>query len=136
MRVADPYLAPGEQVKLVAGKTLDVKEALAAQDNGIFERESPYLPVTVSGDKTKGAVSAQTLHAFISYALKVSERAVSRLEEGVIVPSPYERACEYCPFAGVCGAPGEFIRSLCGVTDEVIEQAGEDTAAEKGERDA
>lgn len=136
MRVADPYLAPGEQVKLVAGKTLDVKEALAAQDNGIFERESPHLPVTVSGDKTKGAVSARTMSAFISYALKVSERAVSRLEEGVIVPSPYERACEYCPFAGVCGAPGEFARSLCGVTDEVIEQAGEDTAAEKGERDA
>ena len=84
----------------------------------------------------KGAVSARTMSAFISYALKVSERAVSRLEEGVIVPSPYERACEYCPFAGVCGAPGEFARSLCGVTDEVIEQAGEDTAAEKGERDA
>ena len=39
----------------------------------------------------------------MDYAVKVSEKAVDKLADGVIVASPYKCECEYCEYGGLCG---------------------------------
>lgn len=133
MKVSDPYCEKDKTEQALMGKTLDDLQILAAQDCKIFDRESPYLPVSITDKKVKGVVSERTMAAFTDYAIKVSERAVARLSEGVIVASPYDGACEYCPYVGVCAVPEQLSRTIKTVTDDVIEQAG---SAPEGEQNA
>lgn len=72
------------------GKTLEEQEALSAQG---FSSDA----------KVKNGTSQTALNKRIEYAVKASELAATRLLEGVIKPTPYEDACEYCEFSALCG---------------------------------
>lgn len=123
--VSDAYRNKEREVSpLVTGKTLSDEESLAAQDRELFTRgESEYIPVTARDGDIKKAASVQVMNALKDYALKASENAAREMESGVIVASPYETACAYCPFSAVCGSGAENARTLAGVNEEIIERA-------------
>ena len=47
------------------------------------------------------------------------------MEQGVIVPSPYGRVCENCPFSPVCGTNEELERTLGPVDEKVVAESAE-----------
>jgi ATP-dependent helicase/DNAse subunit B len=67
-----------------------------------------------------GGLDKETLNAYVDYALKMSEQAVNNLKQGVIVPSPYDGACTYCKFKGVCDTENVIERKLNKVTESTI----------------
>ena len=136
MHVSDPYRKVGEKIPpLVTGKTLGEKEAVTAQDRDIERQgESEFIPVTVADGKIKDALPASAMSALTDYAVKMSENAAREMKEGVIVASPYETACGYCPFAAVCGATEEDARKLSGVNEDTLIAAA--ACGTGGEKDA
>ncbi|MBO7345103.1 MAG: PD-(D/E)XK nuclease family protein, partial [Clostridia bacterium] len=109
--VSDKYEKPEDKGgALAVGQTLNDEKALLEQDKEFFERgESEFAPAKVDGKKgeVKHAVSKQTLLSYMDYAIKISESAVDKLEQGVMVASPYKGECEYCQFGGLCGMQAE-----------------------------
>ena len=84
--------------------------------------------------KIKDALPASAMSALADYAVKMSENAAREMSEGVIVASPYETACGYCPFAAVCGATEEDARKLSGVNEDTLIAAA--ACGTGGEKDA
>ena len=39
----------------------------------------------------------------MTYAKSVAGKGLLEITDGVIVPSPYEGACDYCKYLGICG---------------------------------
>lgn len=107
---------------MMVGQTLNDEEIIKSQDLTLKEKEnSEFLPV--SKDKKgeyKGVISKENLDAMISYALKISEKAASQMADGVIVASPYEKACESCPFLALCEREEENGRKVSSVSEEDI----------------
>ena len=100
---------------IAEGKTLAEKDAVLAQDQKFFENgKSEYIPLTFDMEKQKfkNGCDRKTIKSYIDYAVKACDLAVRRLNDGVIKPSPYENACEYCEFSTLCGARDITPRSL------------------------
>ena len=107
--VSDKFEKPDSKVKpLAVGRTLNTEEAILAQDGNFFEQgQSEFLPVkTDKNGKVKNGSEKEQMSAFIDYAVSVSSLAVKRMEEGVIVPSPYQGTCDYCDYKALCGGVG------------------------------
>ena len=116
---------------LAEGKTLAEKEAVLAQDKKFFDNgKSEFIPLTFDAEKQKfkNGCDRETIKSYIDYAVKACDLAVRRLNEGVIKPSPYENACEYCEYATLCGARDITPRSLGSVKNafEQTEKGVED----------
>ncbi len=106
------------------GKTLKDADALYAQDRsfavkGEAPQESVVLPYSVSvnqkgetqykGDGAKSLLlSEEDLNAHLAYAFQVAQQALNELENGFIYPTPYEGACRWCKFQGICGRSTDF----------------------------
>ena len=121
--VSDKYLKPDEKVGAMAdGKTLNDKNALVSQDKNFYSNgESKFMPINLdSKGEVKNALDKDELNEYINYALSVSELAVKQLKEGVIVPSPYEKTCEYCGYKGICHQDKNVSRTLNTVKKETI----------------
>ena len=39
----------------------------------------------------------------MEYSQQIAGAGLNEITEGVIVPSPYEGACSYCKYLGICG---------------------------------
>lgn len=79
----------------------------------------------IYGQVVKNALTEQTLNAHVDYAVKISEKAVQRMSEGVIVAFPYGDECKYCQFKGMCQNEKQS-RSIGGVDQTVITQSVEE----------
>lgn len=137
-----------KQPPLTIGKTLSDEKILEAQDcnllkNGESEFISVKKKITKNGEELKNAYDEKTINAFIKYALLMSENVAKEVEEGVIVPSPYENTCDYCGFKAICGQEKPKIREIVStkwkdnsINGEFILKAVEseeiDTEEEKG----
>lgn len=124
--IADEFSKKGKKpTPMAVGKTLNDKEALLAQDGKFFdEGRSEFLPATVDEKSViKQVADADVLAACVEYAVAISEKAASRMKEGVIVPSPTFDACKYCEFSDMCGVPEQLQRDVAKVDDEVIAAA-------------
>ncbi|MBQ3116469.1 MAG: exodeoxyribonuclease V subunit gamma [Clostridia bacterium] len=124
--VSNAYQKDGEEESpLAVGKTLNEKEALLAQDKNFFDNlSSQFIPAKID-DKgnIKNAVEQITLDSCLEYALNISNLAVERLKEGVIVKSPLDDACSYCPYKAICGDEDVHVRTLGSVDNETIEKS-------------
>ena len=121
--VSDKYLKPDEKQGAMAdGKTLNEESALISQDKDFYSNgESKFMPISLdSKGEVKNALDKDELNEYINYALSVSELAVKQLKEGVIVPSPYEKTCEYCEYKGICHQDKKSARTLSTVKKETI----------------
>ncbi len=119
--ISDKYEKIEDKEKTLAvGKTVNDRDAILVQDKGFFDcGESEFLGATIDAKsgKIKDTIDEKTLKAYIDYAIKMSERAIDNLDDGVIIASPYQNACEYCEFSAMCGQNGENKRTL-GKVDE------------------
>lgn len=127
--ISDSYKKHGDQEKpLAVGKTLGEEQAVIAQDGEFFDNgKSEFLPVSVDKDRrVKNAPDMDALQKYLNYAREVSNSAVERLKEGVIIKSPYEKACEKCDFKAICNNEEVKIRTLGAVNSQTIINATEE----------
>ncbi|MBQ8426332.1 MAG: PD-(D/E)XK nuclease family protein [Clostridia bacterium] len=121
--ISDKYEKQEDKVEFLAdGRTLDEVDALNAQGES-------FVPTTKTG-KLKNGASQDLLDKYVEYAVAVCEKAVERMEEGVIIPSPYKGVCEYCQYGAFCSFNGDQ-RSIGKVTEQTIANAkkgGDDDA--------
>ncbi len=119
LAISNKYESKTDKKKTLAvGKTLNDKGALISHDKEFFDNGETLFTdavVDAKSGKIKNTVDKQTLSNCIEYALKISELATERMAEGVIVPSPYENACEYCAYSALCGEYNAEKRSVGGV---------------------
>lgn len=98
--ITDKYEKQEDKTEFTAdGKTLDLEEALSAQGE-------EFVPTTKTG-KIRNGVSEGVLDQLINYAVALSEKAVERMDEGVIIPSPYQGVCQYCEYGSFCSFNGQ-----------------------------
>jgi ATP-dependent helicase/nuclease subunit B len=113
--INDKYEKKEDKVDFVAdGRTLNEPEALMVQGE-------EFLPTTKTG-KIKNSANAEVLDKYVEYALCLSEKAVERMNQGVVVPSPYQNVCEYCKYGAFCSFLGE-PRTVGKVTEETLTKA-------------
>lgn len=86
---------------------------------GLENPKSKYIGVEISTKKenlksgtielknSSSLVSEDEIESISSYAIELSKKAVQEILQGYIKPTPFKKssevACEYCPFANVCG---------------------------------
>lgn len=128
--VNDSFSKPDDEKAPMAGKTLMNDEILNATDPEILKTGKSKV-VNVKTDKrsgriTSGACDEITLEGYMKYAKKLAENAVFNIADGVIVPSPYQGACNYCEYGGICGFDedaGYKERKISGVKPKTIVEA-------------
>lgn len=124
--ISDAYeKQDGKDTFLAKGKTLKEDDALMAQDNEFFTNgKSDFIPAKISarGGKLTACTEKEILDSYIDYALAISEKAVKRMEEGYVIPSPYQSVCDYCKYGALCGK-SELSRTVGSVNEITISQA-------------
>lgn len=120
-----------EFVMIMRGKTLADEDTARLIDDTITE-ENPkgkYVAVNVAKSKDNkfryptNLLSAEEFAAYLGYAEKVAAEGIAEINEGVIIASPQEGACEYCDFHGMCGydeALDARTRTYDGVVDKEV----------------
>ena len=131
--IADKYEKPEEKGGYMAdGRTLNQKDAIESQDKTFFDNGgSEFMPIKMDKQgNLKNTLESNALSSYLDYAIMVSELAVSQLKDGVIVPSPYGKTCDYCDYKGICKHSKENVRTLGKVNEDTI------VKAKGGEQDA
>ena len=123
--VSDEYKADGAEDKTaLVGKTLNDQKIVLAQDKSLADgNKGGFIPVAVNEDTVKHATDSQVLEGLKTYALKMCEQGAIRMQDGVIVPSPYDNACAFCEYKGMCGGEFSAVRKLRGVDENIIYDA-------------
>ncbi len=121
--------AEEKPTSLAVGKTLGEKDALLAQDSEFFTNgKSEFVPISTNKEgQPKNAFDISLVESYLEYAEAISNRAVERLKEGVIVKSPYEKECDKCDFKAICNNQDGMVRKVGAVNSQTIQNA------EKGE---
>ena len=128
--VKDEYSAEGEDYVML-GKTLSDKEVLTATDRDIeTTRSSKVIKVKLKADGNPNSyadvLSSDEMRKFIAYSKLVSKTCVDEIRSGYIAPSPYEKACDYCQYGGMCGfcqSEGDLFRKVEKVDVSTITKA-------------
>ena len=68
------------------------------------------------------AVDLSEVSAVQKYVKALAEQAATQLDDGLIVPSPYEGTCAYCEFSAICGQKFKE-RKVSGVDTEFIAES-------------
>lgn len=111
----------GDKSSLAVGKTLDDLDVLTAQDKNILtDTIGEFTGVKVQNEKIKKATDGETIQAFMDYALRISEKAVSQIDQGIIVASPYKNTCTYCPFKAMCNQTNPEEREVGSVSEQTV----------------
>lgn len=98
---------------------------LQSDKNQDFANQTKDGLYAIYGQVVKDALTEQTLNAYVDYAVKISEKAVERMSEGVIAPLPYGDECKYCQYKAMCQTNGQ-CRSVGGVDQSVIANSVEE----------
>ncbi|MBQ3234588.1 MAG: PD-(D/E)XK nuclease family protein, partial [Clostridia bacterium] len=105
--VKDEFTKDGESYVML-GKTVLDNEILSATDSDILEgKSSKVVKVRLKADgepyKYADVLSSDDMYKFIKYSKLLSANSVDEIRSGYIEPSPYEKACDYCAYGGMCG---------------------------------
>ncbi len=106
--VHDKFLEKEEKNYVMQGRTVDSSEVMNATDinlvqNKVSEHVSVRLTKTGAINKTSQTLSQNEMNRYLEYAVKVSENAIDEINSGFIKATPYEKACDYCKYGGMCG---------------------------------
>lgn len=106
--VSDTFSKKGEKNYVMRGKTIDDIDVLYATDNNLKEnRSSEHVMVKLKKDGNLDArsstLSEEEMSKYLEYAIKISENGIDEINSGFIKPTPYEGACSYCQYLGMCG---------------------------------
>ena len=100
------YAEKGEVPFRMKGFTLDDDAVIRLQDNAVAAGEkSRFIDAgyLYKGRKSRSSIPPDRFPDFLEYAALVSENGVRETERGCIAPSPYDDACQYCPYGALCG---------------------------------
>lgn len=105
--VADEFLEEENDYTML-GKTVNTDEIISATDKNIKENgKSKIVSISYKNDgtltKSSAVLSEDDMQKYLKYAIKISENCVDEIRSGYIAPAPYEFACNYCPYGGMCG---------------------------------
>ena len=131
MRISNKFISDDKEAEpILEGKTLNEQTVLQAQDKNLYaDKKSEYLPVTIKDDNTlSGCISQESLQSYKKYALKLCQKAVKQMQDGLIVASPYafdkeKTSCTHCAFKGICDNSEVKPRRTGLVKEEVIVQS-------------
>ncbi len=95
---------------VLVGKTLFDRECAKLIDDNLENTDkSVYtnanLALTSKGEiKSPGAMLTQKeFDSYMKYSQEIAGKGLEEIIDGVIIPSPYQGACEYCKYHGICG---------------------------------
>ncbi len=124
MPISDKFRKEGEEQPVLSkGVTLSDEVVVGLQDENALSGKSEFLPVKIKGDKAviDGEMTGEGLNALVDYAVALSEKAVERMSEGVIAPTPCDdRICGYCEFKELCSLAEPAVRKHGGVDATTI----------------
>lgn len=94
-----------ESAYILKGLVDDEEEVINATDSDIAEiGKSSITQIKIGKNGYTGlAIAPVRLNKLGEYALQVAEKAAQEIEEGYIQPKPVQDACQWCPYAAVCG---------------------------------
>lgn len=103
------------------GFTVGSDEVVRLSDKTVEEgKKSRYIDAYY-GRKSKKALEEEDFEAFIEYSVLAARGCARETAAGCVAASPYEGACDYCPYGSVCGHdPGEGARKEEKITGEEI----------------
>ena len=87
-------------------------------------KRSPSSGEIAFSDKKKDLFSEEDLRAVSEYAFRVSEQAISDIQNGDIEKNPVADGCDFCPYAKICGEREE--RSALAVDKQSFYKGGND----------
>ena len=124
LRVNDEYKSKEDKTKpFLEGKTADVENLISAG-------EEEFIPLS---GKNK-AVGVCEVAAVQKYVKALAEQAAKQMDDGVIVPSPFDGTCAYCEFAAVCGQRLKE-RKVSGVDTQFIALCAENSEKRDEDKD-
>ena len=98
------FKSDGEGRYRMVGYMNGDKDALLKGDKTLTDQEkSEFFDADLSEKKTKWMLPEEDFRDFIEYASYVAKQAKSELKSGYVEPTPYEGACKYCEYGGICG---------------------------------
>lgn len=106
--IEDEFSKEDETTVSMRGKTVSAEEIILATDKNFKDnRKSDIVAVKYDSrtkeDKLAGEVTDDKgFKAYMGYALKMAENGVRDITDGVIISSPYDEACKYCDYKGLC----------------------------------
>ena len=109
MKLSDEFVTKDTKTADMLGNTLDTKQL-----------EDAFI---LADGKSK--LTENELQAYLAYAKFMGEQAGRHIKDGVIVVSPLEKACEYCPYKSICGNTGECRKPLKATTQSIIDSVNE-----------
>lgn len=104
------YHAADEAPFRMQGYTLDTEENILRSDTALEEgQRSRFIEASyrAKGKKSGKLMAEGDFQSFLGYSLLVAGQGISEAAGGCIAASPYEGACEYCPYGSLCGFEGE-----------------------------
>ena len=99
------YKNKGEVNFRMSGYINGDKAAILAGDTTLAEgEESAFFNAKLETDSKRGSVmDEETFRDFIDYGVLAARGAAKEIKKGFIAPTPYDGACRYCKFGGMCG---------------------------------
>lgn len=81
------------------------RDALLCGDKNLTEeKKSEYFPAALkNGARAKRVMDEETFRYFIDYSTYVAKQGCRELRQGYIGATPYDGACKYCKYGGMCG---------------------------------
>lgn len=108
--VADEFSQDGkDSVMCMQGRTLADEQTVYELDHGSRDGGERYVAAKVEYGKdgnikmTKSLLTQTDFIDYLKYSELIAAEGLSEIKEGVIIPTPHNKACEYCKYGGICG---------------------------------
>ena len=106
--VHDGFSKKEDRNYLMRGKTVDEEEIIEATDCSLDKgKKSEHVAISINKDgslaKRSETLTKDEMKKYLDYAVKIAEKGVEEMTKGFIKPTPYEGACTYCEYGGMCG---------------------------------
>lgn len=97
------FAAAGEEPFRMEGFTVGSDEVVRRSDRAVQPGQKSRFIDAYYQKKSKKALPEGEFEDFLRYSVLVAEGCARETERGCIAPSPYEGACDYCPYGALCG---------------------------------
>ena len=110
--ISNKFVTVGEKADpVLVGKTIADDSTACLIDPTITAENTKGTYINANFERAKngdfkykqGILSDEEFEAYMEYSQKVAGEGLAEISDGVIVASPYDGACEYCEYHGLCG---------------------------------
>ena len=120
------------------GNTLNAEEVVHATDVNIQSGgSSEYVKIRLTNSgkaySNSQVLSSVELSKYMEYAKMVASQGIEEIKSGNIVPSPYEKSCDYCGYKSLCGYGSDACRKVSNIKKETFVNAVNSNTDNKGD---